>query len=127
MTSILIVSHEKKIVEGIENLILQMSPDVDLNISGGTANGEIGTDVMDIIDKITECKYDDVCLFFDLGSGYLSSKMAVDLYEGTKNVEFMEYPLVEGAFVASICAGANQSITQIHEELKGMKIDKIPK
>lgn len=125
MTSILLVSHEKKIVLGAYELIKQMSPGVDLLVSGGTADGEIGTDAMDILEQINKAKFDDVALFFDIGSSYIASQMALEFYEGDKEIHFMNYPLIEGGFVASVCAANGMDIASIEVELKDYKINKI--
>lgn len=126
MISLLLVSHEIRIVTGLKALILEMSPNVDVQISGGTADGGIGTDAMDILAKIEAAQGDDILLFFDIGSSFLSSKMALDFYSGSKKIHFLDAPLVEGAFIASVNIMAEQSLEDIFEELKPMCLHKMP-
>ena len=83
MVGVLIVSHSKKAAEGIYELAVQMAgKDHRVVAVGGMEDGSIGTDAIRIKEGIEQANGGDgVVLLADLGSGILSSQMAIDLLE----------------------------------------------
>ena len=83
MVGILIVSHSKKAAEGIFELAVQMAgKDHRIVAVGGMEDGSIGTDSMRICQGIQDANDGDgVVILADLGSGIMSSQVAIDLLE----------------------------------------------
>ena len=83
MVGVLIVSHSKKAAEGIYELAVQMAgKDHRVVAVGGMEDGSIGTDAIRIKEGIEQANGGDgVVLLAGLGSGILSSQMAIDLLE----------------------------------------------
>lgn len=127
MVGIVLVSHSNKLVEGLKELISQMSFNVKICVAGGTDDGRIGTDPMKIMSAIEEVYSDDgVLLFFDIGSALMNSELALDMIDEymSKKVEICKVSLVEGAFVAAIDASMGKSMDQIKKSIKSLEIEK---
>ena len=92
MVGVLIVSHSKKAAEGIYELAVQMAgKDHRVVAVGGMEDGSIGTDALRIKEGIEQANGGEgVVLLADLGSGILSSQMAIDLLEEDIPVQIAE-------------------------------------
>ena len=99
MVGVLIVSHSKKAAEGIYELAVQMAgKDHRVVAVGGMEDGSIGTDALRIKEGIEQANGGEgVVLLADLGSGILSSQMAIDLLEEDIPVQIADAPILEGA------------------------------
>ena len=51
MINILIASHSHKLAEGLKELVGQMAADVNIEYSGGTEDGELGSNFEEINEK----------------------------------------------------------------------------
>ncbi|QKS71788.1 PTS-dependent dihydroxyacetone kinase phosphotransferase subunit DhaM [Paenalkalicoccus suaedae] len=111
--SLILVSHSKELVTGLKDLLLQMQPEAQIAISGGEADGGIGTNAFDIKDAI-ESVYSEKgsVVFFDLGSARINSELAIEMVED-KNIVLVDAPLVEGAFTAAIEAGFGHDLETV--------------
>ena len=111
MVGIVIVSHSKKVAEGVVELAQQMAGANDHIIPcGGMEDGSIGTDAVRIMEAIQEADTGDgVAILVDLGSGILSSQPALDLLEEPINAVIADAPILEGAIAAA--AEASQETT----------------
>ena len=104
MVGVLIVSHSKKAAEGIYELAVQMAgKDHRVVAVGGKegieqANGGEG-----------------VVLLADLGSGILSSQMAIDLLEEDIPVQIADAPILEGAISAAVQAAIGGNLKEVIE------------
>lgn len=119
--SILLLSHSKKVTDGIKEMIEQMqqTDDVEVLSLGGIEDGELGSDPMKIVDAVNQSADSSAYFVFaDLGSAVMNSELAKDLLEEAqqKNYYLVDAPLVEGAFAAAITAGTTDNIEQIIEE-----------
>lgn len=128
MVGIVIISHSKKIAEGIKDLAKEMAEEVKIEAAGGTEDGRIGTS----LGKISQAIYsafseDGVLVLFDLGSAYMNAEMAIELLEPhmSSKIKIVDTALVEGAVVAAIKSSIGQSIEEIIVELKNMSLGKI--
>jgi phosphoenolpyruvate---glycerone phosphotransferase subunit DhaM len=127
LVGIVIVSHSKKIAEGIKELAEQMA-DKQLKIiaAGGMTEGEIGTDAIKISKAIIEANTGEgVVILVDLGSAILSAKTAIALLdEEHKNlVRIADAPIMEGAIIAVIQASIGSNLGEVvkgAEEIRGM-------
>lgn len=117
MVGVLIVSHSKKAAEGIYELAVQMAgEDHRVRAVGGMEDGSIGTDAMRIKEAIEEANAGDgVLLLADLGSGILSSQMAIDLLEEDIAVEIADAPILEGAIAAAVQAAIGGTLAEVRE------------
>lgn len=117
MVGILIVSHSKKAAEGIYELAVQMAgKDHQVVAVGGMEDGSIGTDALRIRQGIIDADDGDgVVVLADLGSGILSSQMAIDLLEEDINVVIADAPVLEGAVSAAVQAAIGGSLTEVAE------------
>lgn len=127
MVSIVLVSHSRKITDGLKEMIEEMvdtTGDVKIYSAGGTDDGRLGTDSVAIYNIIQQSKnHKNILIFADIGSAILSTETAIDLIEDDdlKNkVTLVDAPLVEGAFVASIQAMVDNDVEGILAELQNI-------
>lgn len=123
MVGLLIVSHSKKAAEGIYELAVQMAgKDHRVVAVGGMEDGSIGTDAMRIRQGIIDADDGDgVVVLADLGSGILSSQMAIDLLEEDINVVIADAPILEGAVSAAVQAAIGGNLTEVAEAAEQAK------
>ena len=127
MVGIVIVSHSKKIAEGIIELSEQMAhKQLKIIAAAGMEEGEIGTDAIKISKAILEANTGDgVVVLVDLGSGILSAQTAIELLdEEHKNfIKIADAPIVEGAIIAVIQASIGSNLDEVikaTEEVRSM-------
>ncbi|MCI1858736.1 MAG: PTS-dependent dihydroxyacetone kinase phosphotransferase subunit DhaM [Sporolactobacillus sp.] len=128
MVGIVLVSHSRKIVEGIQELAAQMAKNTPVAIAGGTEDDRIGTDINKITKAIHEVNSEDgVLIFFDIGSAYMNAQMAVEMLEdGQDRVEIVDAAFVEGAITAIVDSGLNKNRAEIKQDITDMKLHKMP-
>ena len=125
MVNLLLVSHSKKLAEGVAGLARQMSSDsVQIAVAAGIGDEreEFGTDAVEIMDKIQEIYTEDgVLVLMDLGSAILSAEMALELLppEMHAKIRFCPAPFVEGAIAAGVQAGLGSSLEMVCQEAMG--------
>lgn len=117
MVGVLIVSHSKKAAEGIYELSVQMAgKDHRVVAVGGMEDGSIGTDALRIKEGIEQANGGEgVVLLADLGSGILSSQMAIDLLEEDIPVQIADAPILEGAISAAVQAAIGGNLKEVIE------------
>jgi len=117
MVGIVLVSHSRKIVEGLYELTTQMTGGkVPIGISGGTEDGRLGTDAAKIIEEIKKVdKGDGVAVLVDIGSTVISAQLAVELLgeEYKDKVKIADAPLVEGAVAACVEASIGSNLERV--------------
>ena len=117
MVGIVIVSHSKKLAEGIVELAAQMAPEAVIIPAGGLPDGGLGTSERLIEDAINEAMSPDgVVLLADLGSAIMSAEIAIESCEGT--VKIGDGPIVEGAMVASVQASVGMDLNTVLETVR---------
>lgn len=127
MKSILLVSHSKKITDGLKEMIEEMigtDSEVSIYSLGGTEDGRLGTDAVKIMTAIAESNQcEDIFVFCDIGSALLSTETALELIdeEMIEKVVIMDAPLVEGAFAAGVQASVGCDRTTILKEIETIK------
>ena len=117
MVGVLIVLNSKKAAEGIYELAVQMAgKDHRVVAVGGMEDGSIGTDAIRIKEGIEQANGGDgVVLLADLGSGILSSQMAIDLLEEDIPVQIADAPILEGAISAAVQAAIGGNLKEVIE------------
>ena len=117
MVGMVIVSHSKKLAEGVKEVAGQMADrKMKIIAAGGLEGGEIGTDAIRILQAIVNADTGSgVVILADLGSSILSSQTAIDLLddEKKKRVKIADAPLVEGAVGAAIEASIGSSLDEV--------------
>lgn len=117
MVGVVLVSHSRKIVEGLYELIHQMTGNkVNIGISGGTNDGHLGTNVSEIMDRIKECETGDgVVVLVDIGSSIMSTQMALELLDDNygDKIKIADAPLLEGAIAACVEASIGSDLNQV--------------
>lgn len=128
MVSLLIVSHSENIAKGVKELVLQMAPNIDIDYSGGTFDGELGSDYNKIyaaMDKLYNP--DGILVLFDLGSSCMSAKLAKETMElvGKDNIHIVDAALVEGAVVAAVQISLGLSMEEVIGSIENLKLGKM--
>ncbi|MCR5639771.1 MAG: PTS-dependent dihydroxyacetone kinase phosphotransferase subunit DhaM [Lachnospiraceae bacterium] len=115
MVGIVVVSHSKKVAEGVVELAAQMAGANDHIIPcGGMEDGSIGTDAVRIMEAISDANTGDgVAILVDLGSGILSTQTALDLLEEPIDARIADAPILEGAVAAAAEAGQGTSLDAV--------------
>jgi multiphosphoryl transfer protein len=124
MVGIVIVSHSRRIADGVVELAREMGgEEVALVGAGGTDEEDaLGTDAMRVLDAINEVYSEDgVLVLMDLGSAVMSAEMAVEMLEEDRrrNLLLCEAPLVEGAVAATTAAKLGGSLEKVAVEARG--------
>ncbi|MGF1761234.1 PTS-dependent dihydroxyacetone kinase phosphotransferase subunit DhaM [Photobacterium sagamiensis] len=129
MVNIVIVSHSRRLAEGVVELAAQMTRGrIKLAIAAGIDdpdndnNSGIGTDAVAVMSAIKQVYSDDgVLVLVDMGSAILSADMALELLDSkqAKNVYVCAAPLIEGSIAASVAAAAGMTIDQVINEAHG--------
>ena len=107
MVGIVIVSHSKKLAEGVLDATKIMADGCPVAAAGGTDDGGYGTSYEQIRSAV-EAVYspDGVIVLVDMGSAVITAEMVIEEL-GYDNVLLLDCPLVEGAVAASLssCCG----------------------
>lgn len=124
MVGIVLVSHSQKLVEGLKELVSQLSGGaVRVAEAGGGPQGELGTSAEKIRDAISSVAGPDgVLILVDMGSATLSAEMAIELLDPSPcEIRISDAPLVEGAVVAVIHSGIGDSLSAVIEAVEGAR------
>ena len=122
MIGLILVSHSKKISDGIKELIMEMTKDeVPIISAGGTTDGRLGTSadlIIEAINELSSCN--NILIFTDLGSSIMSSEIAIDLVDDDLKAKciLVDAPIVEGAFVAGVQSMVSDDVDAVIEEVK---------
>lgn len=128
MINLLIASHSKKLAEGLREILIQMAPNVNILVSGGDKDGNIGSKFDEINKIINEYATDDgLVIFFDLGSSMMNCQMAIDMLDDEKKskVYLAGTPIVETSVQIAVEASAGQSLEKIVEYLNEYPVNKL--
>lgn len=128
MINILIASHSKKLAEGLREILIQMAPNVNILVSGGDKDGNIGSNFDEINQIINEYATNDgLVIFFDLGSSMMNCQMAIDMLDDEKKskVYLAGTPIVETSVQIVVEASAGQSLEKIVEYLNEYPVNKL--
>lgn len=128
MVTIILVSHSKKITDGLKEMIEEMTgrfEHITIVSAGGTDDDRIGTDPLFIKNAIEEnADSDNIYLFADIGSAIMSIETAIELLDDEALQEkctYLDAPLVEGAFVAAVKCMSDASKDAVVAEISKFK------
>lgn len=123
MVNLLLVSHSKKLVEGVAEMAGQMIASENVKIATaagvGDDNQELGTNAMEIAEAIQEIYSEDgILVLMDLGSAILSTEMALEIIpeEMKAKIKICPAPFVEGAISAGVQAGLGSDLETVYRE-----------
>lgn len=127
MINLLIASHSKKLAEGLREILIQMAPNVNILVSGGDKDGNIGSNFDEINQIINEYSTDGLVIFFDLGSSMMNCQMAIDMLDDEKKskVYLAGTPIIETSVQIAVEASAGQSLEKIVEYLNEYPVNKL--
>ena len=124
MIGVVLVSHSQKLVEGLKELVGQLSGgQVPVAIAGGGPQGELGTSAEKIRDAILSVSGPDgVMVLVDMGSAVISTETAIEMLDPSPcEVRISGAPLVEGAVVGVIHAGIGDSLAAVLDAVEGAR------
>ncbi|MCP6757712.1 MAG: phosphoenolpyruvate--protein phosphotransferase [Fischerella sp. CENA71] len=130
MIGIVIVSHSKRLAEGVRELAVQMVQNhVPIAVAAGIDDpaNPLGTDAIQVYEAIASVYSDDgVLVLMDLGSALMSAEMALEFLpnEQQQQIHLCAAPLVEGAIAAVVAAAAGNNIQQVIAEAQGALVAK---
>lgn len=128
MINLLIASHSKKLAEGLREILIQMAPNINILVSGGDKDGNIGSNFDEINEIINEYAIKDgLVIFFDLGSSMMNCQMAIDMLDDEKKskVYLAGTPIVETSVQVAVEASAGQSLDEIVKYLNEYPVNKL--
>ncbi|MBQ7724343.1 MAG: PTS-dependent dihydroxyacetone kinase phosphotransferase subunit DhaM [Lachnospiraceae bacterium] len=113
MVGIVIVSHSKKLAEGVVELSRLIAGECPMVAAGGLDDGGFGTSYEKIEEAINSVYSDDgVAVIMDLGSSCMTTEMVIESMEG-KKVEMIDCPMVEGAAAAAAEAESGSTLEEV--------------
>lgn len=118
MVGIVIVSHSRKLAEGVVELAkLMTAPDAPIAAAGGLEDGSPGTSFEKIYGAVEEvCGEDGAAILMDMGSAVMTAEMVVEAMDDRK-LQLVDGPLVEGAVVAAVEAKMGSSLETIAQRV----------
>lgn len=114
---IVVVSHSRRLAEGVAELAAQMA-DASVRIVpvGGAADGSLGTDADGIVAGLRAADGGaGVVVVADIGSAVLAAETAIELLgDGiAERVRISRGPVAEGAVVAAVQASIGQTLDEV--------------
>ncbi|MCW2474844.1 dihydroxyacetone kinase phosphoryl donor subunit DhaM [Candidatus Symbiopectobacterium sp. NZEC151] len=122
MVNIVVVSHSKRLADGVVELAAQMTHgSVKFAVAAGIDDPDnpIGTDPIAVMTAIQEVQDEgDVLVMVDMGSAILSTDLALELLGEAyaTRVHVCAAPLVEGTIAAAVVAASGGDIRQVMAE-----------
>ena len=111
MIGLLIVSHSRRLAEGVRELAAQVGAgQVPIAAVGGLEDGTLGTNAQAIRAAADELVCDEVLVFVDLGSAVMSAEMALEGF--SRPFALSNGPLVEGAVLAAVEASIGADLAR---------------
>lgn len=118
MVGFVIVSHSKKLAEGVLDLTKMMAPDAKVAAAGGMEDGGFGTSFEKIQKAIEEVYSEDgVIVLMDMGSAVMTTEMVIEAMEG-KKIRMADCPVAEGAVTGTVDARIGMGIDEILRDLE---------
>ncbi len=115
---LVLVSHSRRLGEGLTELLGQLSGgEVGVEVAGGAEDGSLGTDAVAVGRAIERAGGDgrSVLVLVDLGSAVLATDAARELLpnELGGRVRVADAPFVEGAVAAVVEAGLGSPLEEV--------------
>ena len=117
MVSLVLVAHSPELVAGLRAMVAQVAPAVAVETAAGTGSGRLGTSAPAVHAALLRALAagEGAVVLLDHGSAFLAIDIALDdLPAGDRaRVRLSGGPLVEGAILAAIEAGAGGSLEAV--------------
>ncbi|MCQ1948415.1 dihydroxyacetone kinase phosphoryl donor subunit DhaM [Arthrobacter sp. zg-Y859] len=113
---LVVVSHSRKLAEGVCELAAQMAADVRIVPAGGTDDDGIGTSLEKIMAGIAATDSGEgTVLLTDLGSAVMTAESALEFLEPEQQqrVLMADAPLVEGTVAAAVAAQTGRNVAEV--------------
>lgn len=105
LVGLVLVSHSRRLAEGLAELASQMAPDVPLHAVGGLPDGSLGTDYDEVVAALSGAdRGAGVVVLYDLGSAQLTADLAVETLGESGRTFVVDAPFVEGTVAAAVAA-----------------------
>lgn len=123
MVGIVIVSHSRKLAEGVVDIAKMMSAeDAPIAAAGGLEDGGLGTSFDKIYAAVDSVYSEDgVAILMDMGSAVMTAEMVIEAMED-KRIMLLDGPLAEGAVVAAVEAKLGSSLEKIAERVEEARL-----
>lgn len=127
MINILIASHSHKLAEGLTELVGQMAGGVNIEYSGGTEDGELGSNFEEINEKMKRLAEDGLVVFFDLGSSMMNCETAYEMLDDDlkEKVVLAGSPLVESSVQIGVSIDENTELDDIKNMISKYDLNKL--
>ncbi len=104
MIGILLVSHSKRLAEGLAELIQALAGNT---LTVGTVGGQetLGVDATMVVSEFEQLKAqgcEAILVFGDLGSAFIAAETARDLFVDAGDIRVADAPFVEGSVAAAM-------------------------
>jgi PTS hybrid protein len=111
---VILVSHSATLVEGLADLVSQVSgPQVQIVPVGGASDGSLGTDGARVLQSMRHAATGPgAVVLMDLGSSVLAVRAALDELSEDERSRLLvaDAPIVEGAIAAAVAASTGCSL-----------------
>jgi dihydroxyacetone kinase phosphotransfer subunit len=113
MVAILVVSHSRKLAEGVSELVGQIASTDTVRAVGGTEDGRLGTSADSVQAALEDLSSaDGVVIIPDLGSAVLTVRTVLGEHP-RDDVVLVDAPFVEGAVAAAVIAASGASLEEV--------------
>ena len=114
MVGIVLISHSGLLVDGLRDLLTELSKGVvAVEVAGGTPDGGLGTSEELILSAISRAdEGDGVLLLADIGSSVLTALTILDDL-GRADLRLADAPLVEGGVAAVVTASTGATLSTV--------------
>jgi dihydroxyacetone kinase phosphotransfer subunit len=115
LVGIVLVSHSEQLAHGLRELVLQVAtPDVAVEVAGGTDDGTLGTSYDRISAAIDRAdRGGGVVVLTDLGSAVLTARTVLEDRGDDHPPVLVDAPFVEGAVAAAVLAGTGADLEAV--------------
>lgn len=127
MVSLMLVSHSRKIAEGVKELSEEVSGGAPVIAVGGTKAGTLGSDFDAIFEQLEAATAKgEVIILADMGSSLLTVETAIDALDDDRkaNVHLSPAALVEGSVMAAVSMAGGLGVAEILEQLEEFRLSK---
>ncbi len=119
---IVLVSHSRKLAEGLAELLAQIGSDeVPVAIAAGNPVGGLGTDPAQVSAAIERAEAGQgIVIIPDLGSSVLTVRALLEQAPENNRV-LVDAPFVEGAVAAAVTAASGASLQEVAEAARAAR------
>ena len=123
MVGIVIVSHSRKLAEGVVDATKIMAGDCPVAAAGGTEDGGYGTSYAKIRQAIQDVYSDNgVLVMVDMGSAVMTAEMVLEEL-GDDKVMLVDCPIAEGAIAASMASSCGDDLESVKKQAMATKTE----